>query len=211
MLVTQPQTPSSPPPLPDVIESSDDGDRPSITEVNGSVAKFEMAYNAAKSDRFAFGVPTLSRIPGYAFLAFAAVVGLLVLTAYNGSSNTSLYRWVVEGDRNRVFGSGPLAFIILFAAVGNVIKTALQGVIVTADAVEIRALYAGFPKVKRWTWAQIDRLVVDDDSVMLELWNGEYERLPKVKDGKKLADLLAGIATARGRAVTRLAHDPKKH
>jgi hypothetical protein len=46
--------------------------------------------------------------------------------------------------------------------------------------------------------------VIDGENVMLELWNGEYERLPKVKDGKRLADLLASIATARGRSVTRL-------
>ena len=207
MLVSQPHTPV--PQLPDVIESSDEGDRPSITEVNGTVAKFEMAYAPEKSDRFAFGPPMLARIPGYAFLAFAAVVGLTVLTAYNGSSNSSLYIWVVEGDKHRVFGSGPLAFIILFAAVGNVIKNSLRGVIVTAEAVEMRMLVAGFPRVKRWTWAQIDRLVVDEEEVMLELWDGSYERLPKVKNGQKLADLLASIATARGRSVTRLSATTK--
>jgi len=207
MLVTQrpspsPQAPS--PQLPDVIDTADDGDRPSITEVNGTVAKFEMAYAPEKSDRFAFGPPMVARLPGLAFLAFGVVVALLVFAAYHGSSNSSLYIWVVEGDRNRPMGSGPLAFIILFAAIGNVIKTSLKGVIVTADAVEIRVTQAGFPKVKRWTWAQIDRLVVDGEDVMLELWNGSYERLPKVRDGLKLADLLARIATARGRAVTRL-------
>jgi hypothetical protein len=207
MLVTQPRTPSPTPHVaPDVIADVDDGDRPSITEVNGTVAKFEMAFDPEKSDRFAFGVPLLTRIPGYAFLVFAALIALTVLTAYNGSSNSRLYIWVVEGDRNRVFGSGPLAFIIVFAALGNVLKTALRGVIVTRDAIEARFLIAGFPKVKRWTWAQIDRLVVDDEDVMLELWDGTYERLPKVRDGKKLADLLAGIATARGRSVTRLSH-----
>ena len=210
MVVTEPQhSPSQPHQLLDVVESVDDGDRPSITDVNGTVAKFEMAYSPDKSDRFAFGPPTWSRIPGYAFLAFAAVVGLTVFAAYHGSSNSSLYIWVVEGDRNRVFGSAPLSFIILFAAVGNAIKTGLQGVIVTSEAIESRTLLAGFPKVKRWTWAQIDRVVVDEEQVMLELWNGEYERLPKVKDGKKLADLLASIATARGRQVTRLAATTK--
>jgi hypothetical protein len=212
MLVTQPRTPSPAPAphvAPDVIADVDDGDRPSITEVNGTVAKFEMAFEPERSDRFAFGVPLLTRIPGYAFLAFAAVIALTVLAAYNGSSNSRLYIWVVEGDRNRVFGSGPLAFIILFAALGNVVKTALRGVIVTRDAIEARFLIAGFPKVKRWTWAQIDRLVVDDEDVMLELWDGTYEHLPKVRDGKKLADMLAGIATARGRSVTRLTHDAK--
>jgi hypothetical protein len=212
MVVTQPHTPPpSPPPPASAPDLIDDGDRPSITDVNGTVAKFEMAYNADKSDRFAFGVPLVARLPGYAFLAFAAVIGLTVLSAYYGSSNSSLYIWVVEGDRHRVFGSGPLAFIIVFAALGNVLKTALRGVIVTADAVEARFLVAGFPKVKRWTWAQIDRLVVDEGDVMLELWDGTYERLPKVQDAKKLADLLAGIATARGRSVTRLEHAAGKH
>jgi hypothetical protein len=214
MLVTQPRSPSptSPPHAAaptDLIADVDEGDRPSITEVNGTVAKFEMAFDPEKSDRFAFGVPTLTRLPGYAFLAFAAAIALTVFVAYHGSSNSRLYIWVVEGDRNRVFGSGPLAFIIMFAALGNVVKTALRGVIVTRDAVEARFLIAGFPKVKRWTWAQIDRLVVDDEDVMLELWDGTYERLPKVRDGKRLADMLAGIATSRGRAVTRLAHDAK--
>ena len=210
--MTQPHTPTPPsPPLADVVADVDDGDRPSITEVNGTIAKFEMAYNADKSDGFAFGVPLAARIPGYAFLAFAAVIGLTVLSAYYGSSNSSLYIWVVEGDRHRVFGSGPLAFIIVFAALGNVLKTALRGVVVTADAIEARFLVAGFPKVKRWTWAQIDRLVVDQGDVMLELWDGTYERLPKVQDAKKLAELLAGIATARGRSVTRLEHAAGKH
>ena len=204
--MTQPRTPSPTPPHvgPDVIADVDDGDRPSITEVNGTVAKFEMAFDPEKTDRFAFGVPLLTRIPGYAFLVFGIAVALTVLAAYNGSSNSRLYIWVVEGDRHRVFGSGPLAFIILFAALGNVVKTALRGVIVTREAIEARFLIAGFPKVKRWTWAQVDRLVVDDEDVMLELWDGTYERLPKVRDGKKLADLLVSIATARGRAVTRL-------
>ena len=209
--MTQPHTPPPSPPLPDVVDDVDDGDRPSITEVNGTVAKFEMAYNADPSDRFAFGVPLVMRLPGYAFLAFAALIGLTVLSAYYGSSNSSLYIWVVEGDRHRVFGSGPLAFIIVFAALGNVLKTALRGVVVTADAIEARFLVAGFPKVKRWTWAQIDRLVVDQGDVMLELWDGTYERLPKVRDGKRLADLLAGIATARGRSVTRLEAAAGKH
>src|SRR4051812_22105435 len=104
MFVTEPHHSSSQPhQLLDVVDSSDDGDRPSITDVNGSVAKFEMAYSPDKSDRFAFGPPTWSRIPGYAFLAFAAIVGLTVFAAYHGSSNSSLYIWVVEGDRNRVF------------------------------------------------------------------------------------------------------------
>ncbi|MBX3190871.1 MAG: hypothetical protein KF819_27990 [Labilithrix sp.] len=198
--MTQPQTPE----LPDVVESSDDGDRPSITEVNGTVAKFEMAYSPNVADRFAFGPPMSQRWPSLLFLGFALFIAALVFVAYHGSSNTSLYRWVVEGDRGRVMGSGPLAFVICFAALGTVIRAALRGVVVTADAVEARYLIAGIPKVKRWRWAQIDRVLISDTEVMFELWNGSYERLPPVRDPKKMGDLLAGIATARGRQVTRL-------
>lgn len=190
--------------LPDVMDTVDEGDRPSITDVNGSVAKFEMAYSPARSERFAFGPPLWSRLPGYLFLVFAIGVGLTVLSAYYGSSNSSLYRWVFEGDKGRVLGSGPLAMIIFLAALGNVVKNSLRGVIVTGDAIESRTILAGFPKVKRYTWAQVDRVVVDDRSVMLELWNGEYEKLPRVADAKKMGDLLASVATARGRQVTRL-------
>jgi hypothetical protein len=83
----------------------------------------------------------------------------------------------------------------------------MRGVVVTADGVEARYLLAmGVPKIRKWSWAQIDRFVIDDADVMLELWNGTYERLPKVRDGEKLANLLEGIAAARGRAVTRLSH-----
>lgn len=199
--MTEPQTKD----LPDMIASADDGDRPSITEVNGTVAKFEMAYNPEKADRFAFGPPLLARLPSLVFLAAAAAMALTVLAAYNASSNSSLFIWVVEGDRHRVFGSGPFAFLILFIAVANVVKTELRGVIVTGEAIETRDVrLGGVPMVKRWSWAQIDRVVVDDDQVMLELWNGTYDRLPKVHKAKELGDIIARIATARGRSVTRL-------
>jgi len=201
MVVTQPHGDE----LPDIIDSADDGDRPSITEVNGTVAKFEMAYSPEKTDRFAFGPPLVSRIPAFVFLAIAALLALTVLLAYQGSSNSSLFIWVVEGDRHRAFGSGPFAFLILFVAVGNLVKTSLRGVVVTADAIESRDIkLGGVPSVKRWSWAQIDRVVLDDEAVMLELWNGTYERLPRVHKGRELAELLAKIATARGRSVTRL-------
>ncbi len=187
------------------VEAVDEGDRASITEVGGSIAKFEMAYAPLRNDRFAFGPPLLARLPGYAFFLVAVAFGLTVLAAYSGPSQTRLFVWIVEGDRHRLFGSGPLAFVLMIAAAGNLLKTALRGVIVTADAVEARLLVAGFPKVKRWTWAQIDRVILSGDEVMLELWDGSYERLPTVRAGEALANLLARVATSRGRAVTRLA------
>jgi hypothetical protein len=39
---------------------------------------------------------------------------------------------------------------------------------------------------------------------MFELWNGQYERLPPVRDPAKLGELLERIATGRRIRVTRL-------
>lgn len=191
--------------LPDVIADPDDGDRPSITEVNGTVAKFEMAYNPEKADRFAFGPPMTVRAPGLVFLAVASALALAVVAAQHAPSNSALFVWVVEGDRHRTLGAAPFAFLILMVALVNVVKTELRGVIVTAEAIETRDIkFGGMPSVKRWSWAQVDRVVVDEDEVMLELWNGTYDKLPRVRKGRELADIIAQIATARGRTVTRL-------
>jgi hypothetical protein len=203
MVVTQRQ----PPELPDMIESTDEGDRPSITEVNGTVAKLTMAYSPGEGERFAFGAPLSQLLPSLVYLGFALAVTGVILAAYNGSSNSSLSVWVVEGDRGRLITSMQLVFLLLATAVAAVARGALRGVIVTGYGIETRTLNAGLPRVRKWAWTQIDRLIVDDRDVMLELWNGTYERLPAVRDGKGLAELLERIAAARGRPVTRLARE----
>ena len=188
----------SQPELPGMIESADQGDRPSITDVNGTVARFEMAYNPNPDDRFAFGPPIWQRLPSLLFLGFAAVLGTATLLAHTGSSNTSLYRFIVAEGRT------PLVFVIVLAAIATFVRSGLRGVIVTREGVETRSLSMGFPRVKKYRWAQIDRVVLDRENVLFELWNGTYERLPKVRDGSKMTDLLERVAIGRGRPVTRL-------
>ncbi|HVH43978.1 MAG TPA: hypothetical protein VM925_16615, partial [Labilithrix sp.] len=87
-LVSMPQSQSRPE-LPDIIESADDGDRPSVTDVNGTVARFEMAYNPNPRERFVFGPPLWQRLPSLLFLGFAAVLAMATLLAHHGSSSTS--------------------------------------------------------------------------------------------------------------------------
>lgn len=186
------------PNLPGMIETADDGDRPSITEVNGTVAHFEMAYNPNPNDRFAFGPPLLQRLPSLVFVGFAAAVSIAALIAHNGATNTALHRFIVTENRT------PFVFIIVLAAIATFVRSGMRGVIVTSDSVETRSLSMGFPRVRRYRWAQIDRMVIDKDDVLFELWNGEYERLPKVKKGEELANLLERVAIGRGRQVTRL-------
>jgi hypothetical protein len=205
--VTTPKSDEQSRALVGIVESADEEERPSITEVNGTVARFEMAYEANDKQRHAFGPPLIQMWPSLLYLAFASVVVLLVVMAHVGSSNSSLYIWVVEGDKGRPLGSTPLAIIIFASALATVIRSRMRGVIVTHDGVETRTILPmGIPRVRRYAWAQLDRFVIDDKdkSVVMELWSGEYERLPRVKDAEGLARLIEGIAGARKKQVTRL-------
>ncbi len=186
-------------------DDSGDHERVSVTDVNGTVARFEMAYSPTASDRFAFGPPLRMRIPSFLYLAFAFVVVGLVLAAHAGSSNTRLYVWVVEGDRGRPIGSMALALIVLASGIGTVIRAHMRGVIVRAEGIEARYLLAlGVPRIKRWAWSQVERIILDERAIMFELWNGEYERMPEVAEPRKLGDLLERIAAARHIRVTHL-------
>ena len=184
---------------------SEDGDRTSITEVNGSVARFDMSYSPVAGERLFFGPPRSARIPGFVFLAFAVVLVALEAIAYTGSSNSRLYVWLVEGDSARPLPSVVLAAIVLLSALGTVVRTHLRGVVVKGDGLEARYLLAlGMPRIKKWAWAQIHRMVIDERQVMLELWDNTYERLPPVADFAKLRAALEGVAAARRIPVTKL-------
>jgi hypothetical protein len=197
-----------PRPLPDLVENATDEARPpldSVTEVNGTVARFEMAYSPPAGERIAFGPPLRQRIASMIFLAFALVLVALVIVAHAGSSNTSLYIWIVEGDRNRPIGSTALSALVTLSALGTLIRARMRGVVVHADGLEARYLLAmGVPRIKRWAWPQVERIVMDDRQMLLELWDGTYERLPDVADPAKLGQLLTGIAAGRKIRVTRL-------
>lgn len=130
------------PELPGFIEGADDGDRPSVTEVDGTVARFEMAYNPNPSERFAFGPPLWQRLPSLLFLGFAATLATAAMLAHQGSSNTVLYRFIVAENRT------PLVFVIVLAAIATFIRSGLRGVIITREGVEMRTLSMGFPLVQ---------------------------------------------------------------
>jgi hypothetical protein len=204
-MVAVSETQEEPKELPGMIDTADDGDRPSITEVNGTVAKFDMAYSPKVGERVAFGPPLRHTLPSYIFLAAALTFAIIVAIAYAGSSNSQLFVWVVEGDRHRQVGAQPLAWFITFCALGTVLRAHLRGVIISQDGIELRTILPmGLPKVRKMMWAQIDRIVIDENGVMLELWNGEYERLPAVKEHEVLAKTLEATAGLRKKQVTRL-------
>lgn len=187
--------------LPPLAEESE---RPSITEVNGTVARFEMAYQPEPSERHAFGPPLSQRIPSMIWFLFSLGVTGTVVLAHHMSSNSSLFIWVVERDRNGI-PSSVLAFLVLASGIGVLARSAMRGVIVHAGGIEARwVLPLGVPRVRAWAWAQVHRMVIDDDAVMLELWNGTYERLPRVARPLDLAVVLEHRCAEHGILLTRL-------
>lgn len=193
--------------LPDLL-GEENGERVSVTDVHGTVARFEMAYTPGSGDRFAFGPPLRMRLPSLAFLGVALAAAATVFFAYSAASSSSaLFRWVVEGDKHRILAAPGFALILVASAIGTAIRAHMRGVIVTDEGIESRTLLAlGVPRVRRFAWPQVDRVIVDEDSaVMLELWDGRYERLPEVAEAPRLAQLLEQIAAGRRMQVTRLA------
>ncbi len=188
--------------LPSVVD--DDGDRVSVTDVNGTIARFEMTYSPPAAGRLKFGPPFASRIPSAIYLAGALVLGALVLYAYTAaSSNSLLFVWVVEKDRGRPLSANVLTAIVVVSAVGTVLRTHMRGVLVSDDWVEARYLLAfGIPRSRRWAWTQVLRVVLDGTRVAFELWDGSFERLPQVAKGRELVDVVLQHAQRRRIDVT---------
>jgi hypothetical protein len=188
-------------------EDADGRQESSITEVNGTIARFEMALSPKDNDRFAFGPPRSQRWPSILFLVFGSFVMALVVFAVLGSSNSRLHVWLIEGDRDRPLPAWLLGAVVFFSSSGVFLRARMRGVIVTAEGVEARYLLAlGIPKVMHWSWAQIDRFVIDakQGRIMVELWNGGQEMLPPVERMHELADVLERIAMSKKKDVTRL-------
>jgi hypothetical protein len=208
--VSSPADPSRPPPphddaaaLPEL--DADDGERVSVTDVNGTVARFEMAYSPPAGDKITFGPPLYQRVPSLVFIALALAMVGIVMLAKGGSADSRLYSFIVLGDRGRPLSAQTLSFIVLLSAIGTALRARMRGVIVKPDGIEARYILAmGLPKIRRWAWSQIERIVLDEKQVMLELWNGQYERLPPVAESKKLSDLLTHVSATRKIRLTRL-------
>jgi hypothetical protein len=167
-------------------------DRDSITDVNGSVARFEMSYSPPSAARTKFGPPLRSRVPSALYLLGATALGAAVLYAYViAASSSRLFVWAVEGDRDRPVPASVLAAVVFVSAVATVLRTHMRGVLVSEEWLEARYLLPlGIPKARRWGWAQVLRVVVDDTRIALELWDGSFQKLPEVAGARELVQLV---------------------
>jgi hypothetical protein len=206
---TSRRPPADPEPVP-APSFDDDGDRPSITDIHGTVARFEMSYSPPASGRTKFGPPLRARVPSAIYLLGAVALGGVVLYAYTAApSGSRLFSWAVEGDRSRPVPASLLAIIVVVSALATVLRTHMRGVLVSEQWIEARYLLPlGIPKARRWAWAQVLRIVVDDTRIALELWDGSFQRLPDVSRPADLVQLVLQHARSRRIDVTSLATPP---
>jgi hypothetical protein len=132
-----------------------------------------------------------SRLPSAIYLAAAIVFGIVTWIAYNAPPSSKLFVWAVEGDRIRPLSVSVIAVVLLVSAAATVVRTHMRGVVVSDDWIEARYLLPlGIPRARRWGWAQVTRIIVDGVRVALETYDGGFERLPEVADGRALVQLL---------------------
>lgn len=176
-----------------------------------------MTYRPAKAT---FLPPLGRRLPAMLYFGVANVVALAVVAAPH-LPNTWLYRFVVLQDQYRVMTSTAFAVLIFTSAFAAFVRQTMTGVIVHPDGIETReVLPLGVPRIKRWAWAQIDRVAIPPQAaeggpvpvapateggpaprrftkIRLDLWNGRHEFLPDVSKGSDLALMIERVALAR--------------
>jgi hypothetical protein len=158
---------------------------------------FDMTYKPVKTQTF--GPPALSHLPSLIYLTLALALVAVVMIGSVSSSGSWLFRYIVEEDSQRLLGARTLAVIVFASAVASVAKTRMRGVIVHPEGLETRdMLGVGWPRVRRYAWPQIDKIVLDaGQTIAVDLWDGRREWLPRVGARDQLAAVLERIALAR--------------
>lgn len=148
-----------------------------------------------------FGPPWPQRLPSLIHLFLAVCVIILVVAVQNGPKNTALYAYMFR--EAHLLDTQVVAGIFLLSAITSVLRAGMRGVRVRSDWVEYRDLISSFiPKVRRIRWAQIDRLVLGEAMITLELWDGTHDSLPQVRDNSALSRVLERVATLRAIPVS---------
>lgn len=169
---------------------------------------FDMTYRPDST--LSFGPPLKERLPWLLYFVFAIAVVGLIIYGQNAPTNSTLFRYVVEEDRHRIMPASVCAIILFCSALAGLLRDQMRGVVVRPEGVELRELLSfGIPRVRKWTWAQIDRMRVpaaegkETDTpwipreITLDLWDGSSALLPMVGNQLGLALVLERIALAR--------------
>jgi len=154
-----------------------------------------MTYRPAEE---AFAPPWAIRAPSFVHAGVAVAVVLVVILGESSPSGSWLFSYIVEQDPVRAISARALAIVLIVSATASMIRTSMRGVRVRPDGVEYRDLVSwAIPRVRRFKWAQIDRVILDQKDLALDLWDGSRAYLPPVSDRDGLAATLEKIALAR--------------
>jgi len=157
--------------------------------------------------RVAFGPPLRQRLPSIGYLVFALLVTAVIVYGQNAPTSSIFFHYVVEGDRTRMIPSSVCSIILFTSAIAAVLREQMRGVVLHPDGIELRELLSlGWPRVRRFQWAQIDRVFVPSaettpgtpvKAIRLDLWDGSHTWLPDVAKSLELGLLLERVALAR--------------
>jgi hypothetical protein len=157
---------------------------------------FDMTYRPAETS---FGPPLVAHVPSLVYLAVAITAIVLVFLGERAPAGSFLYNQVVERSLSGFIGARTVAGILFIGACSSLLKTSMRGVRIKGDGLDFRDVVAlGLPRLRRYKWAQIDRILLDGPrTIVLELWDGTQAYLPEVNDRDKLASALEMVGHAR--------------
>src|SRR5687768_10357171 len=118
-----------------------------------------MTYRAAERR---FGPPLALRLPSLLYLAVALGVCAVVIAGELSPPGSALFRYVIERDVQRPISSRTLAIVLMLSALSSAMRASMRGVRIRADGLEYRDVVSVvIPKFRRYNWAQIDRILLD--------------------------------------------------
>jgi hypothetical protein len=157
---------------------------------------FDMTYRPAET---VFGPPLVTHVPSLVYLGIAVTAVILVFVGERAPAGSFLYQQVVERSLRGFIGARAVAGLLLLGAFASLVKTSMRGVRIRGDGLEFRDVVAlGVPRLRRYKWAQIDRILLDGKrTIVLDLWDGTQAFLPEVNDREKLENALEKVGHAR--------------
>jgi hypothetical protein len=155
-----------------------------------------MTYRPAET---AFGPPVRVKIPAFLYLLVALAAAMTVLIAEKSPAGSFLYLQIVERSARGFVSARTVTVLLILGAISSLVRANMRGVRIRSDGVEYRDVVTlGLPKLRRYRWAQIDRVVLDlPDCLAFDVWDGTRVFLPEVADRAGLSQALEKIAAAR--------------
>lgn len=149
-----------------------------------------------------FGPPLKVRLPAFIHAFVAACVVGLVFVVERGPRDSSLYMYMFQ--QKHMVDTHVAAGAFALSAVFSILRDGMRGVKIRANWMEYRELVSAvWPRVRRYRWAQIDRIIFEKSgSISVDLWDGRREILPQVGDPDALRGVLERLAGARAIPVT---------